>query len=141
MTTLIRIHRQCSCAHFSALIVLLANILLSPAHDSTCLDFQIVTNSIRLFEQIVDVIESPAYEPLQRIIGDLYKSATEIVSKVQLEQLDGLNKTDVFSPANCTQEGDVGIFAEGMAFPEFEWDNNELSGLGFDTLFDPSIDQ
>ncbi|KAH6667824.1 fungal-specific transcription factor domain-containing protein, partial [Halenospora varia] len=72
---------QCSCAHFSALIILLANILISPAHESIYLDLRTATKSIRWFEQLVDVIQSAAYEPMQRIIIDLYKSATTVVSK------------------------------------------------------------
>jgi hypothetical protein len=97
------------------------------------------TKSICLFEQLIDVIQSPAYEPMQRIIMDLYKNATTAISKAQLDQSDQLNEANVFNPTSYTNEVNVDTIAEGTVFPEFEWDTSELADLEFDNLFNPFL--
>lgn len=90
-----------------------------------------------LFEQLVDVTQSLAYEPLLRIIKDLYTSATAVASNRQLDQLDQLNGENILDPTTCSQENDAGIFCEGTTLSEFEWDDSELGGPDFDALFEP----
>ncbi|RDW87923.1 hypothetical protein BP5796_03617 [Coleophoma crateriformis] len=128
---------QCSCVHFSALIVILANILISPRHESVSLDLQTATTSVRLFEQFLDVVQSTKYEPLQRIIMDLYKSATSVVDKARLGGPNQAN--DLNASLRGLPEGDLDVFLERTAFPEFQWSEDGLGGLEFDTVFNPSV--
>ncbi|RDW72837.1 hypothetical protein BP6252_06744 [Coleophoma cylindrospora] len=126
--------RQGSCVHFSALIVILANILISPGHESVSLDLQIATTSVRLFEQLLDIVQSTKYEPLQRIIMDLYQSAARVVDEVRLGGSNRANDLNTSLP-----EGDLDIFSERSDFPEFQWNEDGLGGLDFDTTFNPFV--
>ena len=85
------------------------------------------TKSIRLFEQLCGIIQSSTYEPLLRIITDLYQSATRVVDEARL---DRLNEVDVVISAGQV-EGELDVFNDEIGFPEFEW------GEDFGGTFNP----
>lgn len=135
---LIPVRRQCSCVHFSGLVIVLANILLSPTHKFTSVDLQIATKSIHLLESLLDVVQSPTFEPLQRIIMDLYRSAVRAVDEVRP---DWLNEAETLDPITTGQnEGDLDIVAEETTFSEFDWNDSELRALEFNDIFNPFLE-
>lgn len=77
--------RQCSCAHFSALIILLANIVTAPGGPEVEDDYRAASRSTELFGQLCAVMETPAYGAIHRVIRDLYRSATLAVEALRLE--------------------------------------------------------
>lgn len=119
--------RKCSCAHFSALIIVLSNILVCPTDQTACLDLEMATRSIRLFEQLFGIFQSSTYEPLQRIITELYQSATIVVGEARRDQL---NEADEI-PSASRAEGELDLFNDETVFPEFEW------GEDFGGTFNP----
>lgn len=79
--------RQCSCSHISALIILLANIIVYPTSDSNWADLQTSITTLGVLEKIFDVVQSPAYSPLRHVVDDLYQSATKVVNEAHLQSL------------------------------------------------------
>lgn len=128
--------RQSSCAHFSALIVVLANILISPTHPSKFLDLQMAAKSIRLFEQIIDVVRSPLYSPLHRIIEDLYKSATKVVDDAPPERLED-GSGALSSARNIDPVMDM--FTDQSEFSVFDYNEGQLGNFEFDGMFGPLV--
>ncbi|KAH8645769.1 fungal-specific transcription factor domain-containing protein [Xylariales sp. PMI_506] len=115
---------QCSCAHFSALIILLANILLDPTSASAGPDLEAAAQSAQLFYELFDLVESAAYEAAHRVIKDLHRTAVASVAVVAaadhgqhvLEAADPLLPPDV-SAFNGLHEDLDGLFSAGdMSF-------------------------
>lgn len=129
--TLLTSSRKCGCAHFSALIVLLSNIIISPNHQSRA-DLQIATQAIKLFDKLLEVLKSPLYQPLQHIVEDLYQSATKVVEQAWLEQPD--EPDDVITASD--EIIDLNFFSKEPSFSTFEYDPEQLEGLEFNGIFD-----
>lgn len=69
------------CSQISALLIILANIVIIPSSQSILQDLQIVTKSMHLFSKLIEIIGSPAYQPPEHVVRDLRKSATKVVSE------------------------------------------------------------
>lgn len=78
--------RQCSCAHFSALIILLADVVSSPGQLSMLSDYEAASISTELFSKLIAITETPAYKALGMIITELHRSATVVVDAHQSEE-------------------------------------------------------
>ncbi|CAG9956670.1 unnamed protein product [Clonostachys rosea f. rosea IK726] len=61
------------CAHYSALLILLANNLIRPSHRHASADFQIAAISIELVDDTLHLAESPVYQSLHTVITDLFQ--------------------------------------------------------------------
>lgn len=75
---------QCSCSHFSGLIILLANMLIDPDHDIVSVDQDIALRAIQLFDKIIDLVpsDSDSIRKFRLIVGDLYDRALDAVTMV-----------------------------------------------------------
>ena len=50
------------------------------------MDLVIATESIKSFDLLTDVVQSSSYEPLNRIIDDLYKNASGAIDSIDITQ-------------------------------------------------------
>lgn len=107
---------QCSCAHFSGLIILLANMILSPTHPYVSLDQQISNRAVRLFESMLQFVTTSAFHTLHQLIQDLHTSANTAVDQARLNATQ--NDDDVENVFAANMEG--GQFEEhDLGFPSF----------------------
>ncbi|RBQ97290.1 hypothetical protein FVER53590_09299 [Fusarium verticillioides] len=99
---------QCSCSHFSALIVLLANMILNPGHNSIHIDQHLSVKALDLFDKLLKIIDDEAFRALRSVVGELSQRAQTAVA-VYREELKGSGK-DVFEALNvddvAVQEAD-----------------------------------
>lgn len=77
--------RQCSCAHFSGLIILLANMSLNPGHELVAFDQHLALRAINLFDKLLDIIEDDGFKALRLVVGELSQKATLAVETHRLE--------------------------------------------------------
>ncbi|KAI1017245.1 hypothetical protein LB505_001945 [Fusarium chuoi] len=89
---------QCSCSHFSALIVLLANMILNPGHNSIHIDQHLSVKALDLFDKLLKIIDDEAFRALRSVVGELSQRAQTAVA-VYREELKGSEK-DVFEALN-----------------------------------------
>ncbi|CCT69072.1 related to transcriptional regulator [Fusarium fujikuroi] len=89
---------QCSCSHFSALIVLLANMILNPGHNSIHIDQHLSVKALDLFDKLLKIIDDEAFRALRSVVGELSQRAQTAVA-VYREELKGSGK-DVFEALN-----------------------------------------
>ncbi|KAG5794033.1 hypothetical protein H9Q69_006909 [Fusarium xylarioides] len=113
---------QCSCSHFSALIVLLANMILNPWHNSIHIDQHLSVKALDLFDKLLKIIDDEAFRALRSVVGELSQRAQTAVA-VYREELKGSGK-DVFEALNvndvAVQEVDLlpaGDMFEGLEGP------------------------
>ncbi|KAF5576743.1 transcriptional regulator [Fusarium pseudocircinatum] len=90
--------RQCSCSHFSALIVLLANMILNPGHSSIHIDQHLSVKALDLFDKLLKIIDDEVFRALRSVVGELSQRAQTAVA-VYREELKGLGR-DVFEGLN-----------------------------------------
>ncbi|KAF4973267.1 hypothetical protein FZEAL_9366 [Fusarium zealandicum] len=118
---------QCSCAHFSALIILLANMVLNPGHESVSLDQHMAMRSFELFDKLLVVLNDGGFRALHSVVGELSQRADEAVRAHEMDLsvtgkgiFEGLNaghdmpdampEVD-FLPSNTVFDGFDGPFA------------------------------
>ena len=77
------IHRPCSCAHFSALIIILTHILVNPVHSSIALDLHLVSKAIQLYEKLLNIIKDTNFHSLRQLISELHEKALAAVELAQ----------------------------------------------------------
>lgn len=90
--------RQCSGPHFSGLIILLANMFMSPTHPYATLDQKIVVKSMKLLDDFVEAVKTSGYEQIRGIIAELYKCANEAVDNARVDGA-GVTGTDEVTAA------------------------------------------
>ncbi|UNI21291.1 hypothetical protein JDV02_007292 [Purpureocillium takamizusanense] len=89
---------QCCCPHFSGLIVLLANMLIKPAHEYISLDQHLTTKAIQLFDRLLEFNPSESIQKIRAIVGGLYDRAFEEVGRVSAEKAEADAKAGFPSP-------------------------------------------
>ncbi|KAM0231905.1 hypothetical protein ACHAPO_008203 [Fusarium lateritium] len=87
---------QCSYSHFSALIVLLANMILNPGHTSIHTDQHISIKALDLFDKLLKIIDDEAFKALRSVVGDLSQRAQEAVA-AHRKHLKSLGQ-DIYEP-------------------------------------------
>ncbi|KAF4450665.1 hypothetical protein F53441_6326 [Fusarium austroafricanum] len=95
---------QCSCSHFSALVVLLANMILNPGHEFIHIDQHLSVKALDLFDKLLKIIDDDSFRMLRSVVGELSTKAQTAVATYR-EELRGLGK-DVFEALNV-EEVDV----------------------------------
>lgn len=95
----------------------------------------VVTESIKLFDRLMDVVQSSVYEPLNRVIKGLYKDASTAIGGIQMDPASEVHVLDCLSD---TQEGLDLRGYDTECFGLEEW-GNQLVGdsIGFDEILDP----
>ncbi|KAF4955580.1 hypothetical protein FGADI_4415 [Fusarium gaditjirri] len=81
-----------------ALIVLLANMILNPGHNSIHIDQHLSVKALDLFDKLLKIIDDEAFRALRSVVGELSQRAQTAVA-VYREELKGLGK-DVFEALN-----------------------------------------
>ncbi|KAM5353584.1 hypothetical protein ACJ41O_000234 [Fusarium nematophilum] len=94
---------QCSCAHFSALIILLANIILSPDHSFVPLDQHLSLKALDLFDKLLQVVDEEGFRTLRAVVGELSQKADAAVKAHRL--MLSLTGNDVFDVLNSGGDG------------------------------------
>ncbi|KAH8684112.1 fungal-specific transcription factor domain-containing protein [Ilyonectria robusta] len=82
---------QCSCAHFSGLIILLANMSLDPGHELVAFDQHLALRAINLFDKLLDIIDDEGFKALRLVIGELSQKANLAVETHRLENAQSGN--------------------------------------------------
>lgn len=141
---LLTFHRQCSCSHFSALIIILANMILNPGHKSIHVDQHLAVKALDLFDKLLGIIEDASFRSLRAIVSELSQKADAAVEGHRRRQQLSRAGQDVFEVLN------VDPIAGAQPELDFLPANNVFDGLDgpfsgldaevdFDALdFDPS---
>ncbi|KAF4471443.1 transcriptional regulator [Fusarium albosuccineum] len=126
---------QCSCSHFSALIILLSNMIIEPGHQAIHVDQHLAVKAIDLFDKLLGVIDDPQFRTLRAVVGELSQKAEEAVALHRrelartgrdiFETLNVDNGTDAppeldFLPPNTVFDGIDGPFAGLDASVDFD---------------------
>ncbi|KAH6876332.1 fungal-specific transcription factor domain-containing protein [Thelonectria olida] len=90
---------QCSCAHFSSLIILLANMALNPSHELVALDQHLALKALNLFDQLLTIINDEAFVALRAVVGELSQKANAAISAQQTE--GAFSSSGVFESLNA----------------------------------------
>ncbi|KAH8889607.1 hypothetical protein GQ53DRAFT_722399 [Thozetella sp. PMI_491] len=123
--------------HLSALVILLANILISPGQPSAAIDLGVVTESIQFLDRLMDVVQSSSYEPLSRVIKDLYKDASTVVGDIHAEEVDQIVGLDSLGDTR----GELGLCVQdtecfGLESCEYQLIDDSAE---FDEILDPYL--
>ncbi|KAI5458976.1 fungal-specific transcription factor domain-containing protein [Mariannaea sp. PMI_226] len=89
---------QCSCAHFSALIIVLANMTLNPNHELVVFDQHLAVKALDLFDQLLELIDEEAFRTLRTVIGELNEQANAAVASQKAK--GPYSSTGVFESLN-----------------------------------------
>ncbi|KAL3607654.1 hypothetical protein FPOAC2_02641 [Fusarium poae] len=92
---------QCSYSHFSALIVLLANMILNPGHASIHTDQHISIKALDLFDKLLKIVDDEAFRALRSVVGDLSQRAQEAVA-AHRQHLKSLGQ-DIYEPIDVEE--------------------------------------
>jgi hypothetical protein len=109
---LLTILRQCSCAHFSSLIILLANMALNPSHEFVTLDQHLALKALNLFDRLLEIVDDEAFVSLRAVVGELSQKANAAVASQQAE--GAFSSTGVFESLNAD-----GAPMQSLNEPEF----------------------
>ncbi|OAL23462.1 hypothetical protein AYO22_06512 [Fonsecaea multimorphosa] len=118
---------QCICAHFSGLVVLLADISNPDSpRGFQVQDLTLVTTSLEIYDQQFEGVRSTIYESLKIIVEDLRINAAKVVDKVLLEPSDEQEST--VSTTGCRRG--TNMFPNYDILPEFGY--HEEQAMGFE---------
>ncbi|KAJ4123090.1 hypothetical protein NW768_010083 [Fusarium equiseti] len=126
---------QCSYSHFSALIVLLANMILHPGHNSIHVDQHISIKALDLFDKLLKIVDDEAFRALRSIVGELSQRAQEAVA-AHRQELRSLGK-DIYEPIDVeeTTVSELDFLPTGDRFESMGGPFEGLeSGVDFDVL-------
>ncbi|KAL0930170.1 nadh oxidase [Colletotrichum truncatum] len=111
-----------ACAHFSGLIILLANMFVFPDHQLLITDKELANQALRLFELMLSMNHQDSFYRLHEVVKELYRRAMETVDEVtqrREEQAAAASELiDTTLPFGTQMEDEVEFFrgAEGVAF-------------------------
>ncbi|KAF7561067.1 hypothetical protein G7046_g3059 [Stylonectria norvegica] len=126
---------QCSCAHFSALIIILSNMSANPSAPTISLDQHLASKAVVLFDKVLEVIDLEQFRTLRAIVGELYKKADQAIEDYRLKTLADGHGDDMFDGLNT----DLNML-HPVEDPEFLPPSGDLEGLSgpFMSSFDGS---
>ncbi|KAH0421213.1 nadh oxidase [Colletotrichum camelliae] len=115
-----------SCAHFSGLIILLANMFVFPDHPHLMTDNELANQALRLFELMLSMKSYEDYESFHRlheVVKELHRRALEAVEEVtrkQKEQAEAAaaaaaSAMDTGLPFGAQLEDEVEFFRDAEA--------------------------
>ncbi|KAH7259936.1 hypothetical protein NW759_002613 [Fusarium solani] len=96
---------QCSCSHFSALIIILANMTLNPGHKFIHVDQHLAVKALDLFDKLLGIIEDASFRSLRAIVGELSQKAEAAVERYRQEL--SRSGRDIFDTLNVDNSGDA----------------------------------
>lgn len=90
--------------HFLALIILLANVILNPGHQTVPLDQHLGVKALDLFDKLLGIIDDEAFRTLRAVVGELSQKAEAAVKAHRLELSRTGNIFDVLNVAPTVGE-------------------------------------
>ncbi|KAJ4247133.1 hypothetical protein NW762_013271 [Fusarium torreyae] len=131
-----------------SLIILLANMILNPGHNSIHVDQHLAVKAIDLFDKLIKIIDDDTFHALRTVVGELSQKAETAVTKYR-QELRSMGR-DIFEalnvdgdpvpqevdylPANNVFDGLDGPFAGLDAAVDFDVLNFD-QGVGNDINF------
>ncbi|OLN86340.1 putative transcriptional regulatory protein C530.05-like protein 15 [Colletotrichum chlorophyti] len=70
-----------SCAHFSGLIIVLANMVVFPEHEFLATDMALADQALHLFDTMLALTTNEAFHRLHAVVKELHRRATATVEK------------------------------------------------------------
>ncbi|KAF7536246.1 hypothetical protein G7Z17_g13074 [Cylindrodendrum hubeiense] len=122
---------QTTCAHFSSLIILLANILIRSAEGSELQDLQLVAASMEFYDRQLEGVHSMVYDSIKLVIEDLRSNAVKMVGEIHFGHPD-----ETVMVTTTAAGRDPNVFSDNVLL-DFEYHEEQLSSLGFDDLLTP----
>lgn len=108
-------YRQCSCGHFSSVLVLLANMLLHPTEDGISLDKSLTAMSLDMLEDILKITHDKAFQSVNEIIKELARKANDAVESRALNlQTNAVEMTQGF-----TTPWEIPVVLQAWGYPTF----------------------
>ncbi|KAI8158783.1 NADH-dependent flavin oxidoreductase nadA [Colletotrichum sp. SAR 10_70] len=114
-----------SCAHFSGLIILLANMFVFPDHPHLMTDNELANQALRLFELMLSMKSYEDYESFHRlheVVKELHRRALEAVEEVTRKQKEraeaaaaAASAMDTGLPFGAQLEDEVEFFRDAEA--------------------------
>ncbi|GKT51416.1 fusaridione A cluster transcription factor fsdR [Colletotrichum spaethianum] len=117
-----------SCAHFSGLIILLANMFVYPEHEHLMTDQDLANQALHLFDMMLELLDSDAFRRLHNVIQELYRRAMATVERVA-------RKRDEEAAAAAVAEAMNSSLPFGMQFEEDVTFFGSGDMAGFDGMF------
>ncbi|KAK1971610.1 fungal-specific transcription factor domain-containing protein [Colletotrichum sublineola] len=71
-----------SCAHFSGLIILVANMFVYPEHEHLTADQGLANQAMQLWDMMLELLDVEAFRKLHAVVSELYRRALATVEKV-----------------------------------------------------------
>ncbi|KAK2053126.1 fungal-specific transcription factor domain-containing protein [Colletotrichum caudatum] len=71
-----------SCAHFSGLIILLANMFIYPEHEDLMTDQGLAGQAVQLLDMMLELLDEESFRKLHTAVRELYRRAMATVEKV-----------------------------------------------------------
>ncbi|KAK2040721.1 fungal-specific transcription factor domain-containing protein [Colletotrichum somersetense] len=71
-----------SCAHFSGLIILLANMFMYPEHEDLMTDQGLASQAVQLLDMMLELLDEESFRKLHTAVKELYRRAMATVEKV-----------------------------------------------------------
>ncbi|KAJ5611403.1 hypothetical protein N7510_008122 [Penicillium lagena] len=108
------------CGHFSALMVLLANMFLHPSHACLSQDQRLIFRSIDMFESILGAVRDRAFESVYKMVSELVKKASDAVESYNL--FEDANTADLVQDFRADWENFLAT--EGFGYYNFAEEPN-----------------
>ncbi|KAF7551853.1 hypothetical protein G7Z17_g4695 [Cylindrodendrum hubeiense] len=110
------------CAHFSGLIIILANMSLNPSHELVAFDQHLALRALNLFDKLLEIIDDEGFRALRTVVGELNQKAHEAVETHRLESLE--SSKGVFDSLNTEFDN-----LNGASELEFLPQDSEFDGI------------
>ncbi|KAI6783993.1 putative transcriptional regulatory protein-like protein [Emericellopsis cladophorae] len=118
------------CAHFSGLIVLLANNLMQPTHPDAWMDQELSNKAVELLNNLASVLPANALETLCVVVNELHGKASKAVDAARLEAA----QTDWMQASDCNLL--LENLGDEIGFPIFAGDEDITGAFELDDTWD-----
>ncbi|WYZ42064.1 hypothetical protein EsH8_V_000959 [Colletotrichum jinshuiense] len=114
-----------SCAHFSGLIIILANMFVFPDHERLKLDQALADQALQMFDTMLRLSDNDAFHKLHSVVKELHRRAMATVEKVARKKAEqaaaaaAAATLDPTLPFGMQFEDDVSFFG-GLDMSAFE---------------------
>ncbi|KAK2029631.1 fungal-specific transcription factor domain-containing protein [Colletotrichum zoysiae] len=126
-----------SCAHFSGLIILLANMFMYPEHEDLMTDQGLASQAVQLLDMMLELLDEESFRKLHTAVRELYRRAMATVEKVarrREEQAAAAAIAEAMSnslPFGTQFEEDVTFFGGGGGGGDMGGFEGMFAGDGF----------
>ncbi|CAH0055344.1 unnamed protein product [Clonostachys solani] len=126
----------CTCAQFSGMIILLADIIIHPSATTKSQDLRLVKASKQKYDQFLGGAPSHLHESLNLIIDDLLQRAGSCCDDDNIEHSSGRDSANAFS---LGMESSETLLSNGL--PEFGYEDIQAMNFGFPDFMSSRINE